>query len=206
MLVAAIIIVALVLILLIPVSVAADYDENGFRLSARVLFANFRILAKREDAQVELETKNKNKKSKGKKSKKKKSKLSFSIGEWIEIAKKGIKILGRFRNSIRFDRLKLIFVSATDDPCSTAIRYNAVNAAIHTLVPLVERTFKVKKREIDVLTDYDSDESRLEFGLTLSSRIAQIIYVALSAVFSYAVIYVKKRIRLKRERKANRGQ
>ncbi len=206
MLIAAIIIVALVLILLIPVCVAADYDDKGFRLSARILFAKFRIFAKSKNNQIELETKNKNKKQKAKKSKKKKLKLSFSIGEWIEIAKKGIKILGRFKKSIRFDRLRLIYVFATDDPCSTALRYNAANAAINTLIPIVERTFKVNNREIDVSTDYDSDESRFEFGLTLSSRIGQIIYIALSAAISYAVIYVKKRIRLKRERKANRGQ
>lgn len=202
MLTAIIIIVAIVLFLLIPVGVAADYDEEGFRLSARVLVKSFSILPRKNaKPKDDLEAKNKKKKPKFKK-----FRLNFSIEEWFEVAKIAVKALGRFRKSICFDRIKLIYVSANPDPSVAAVRYNAVTAALNSVSPMFDKAFKVKDREIDVSTDYDAEISSGEFGATLSVRIGQILYIILLAVFAFGVVFIRSRINNRRERKSQRGK
>ena len=202
MLTVAIIIVAVILVLLIPVGVAADYDAEGFRLSARISVADFLIFPrKKKKPKDDLEAKNKKKKSKIRK-----FKLNFSIEEWFEVAKIAVKALGRFRKSICFDRIKLIYVSANPDPSIAAVRYNAVNAALNSVTPLFEKAFKVRNREVNISTDYDAETSSGEFGATLSVRVGQILYIILLAAFAFGVVFFKSRINKRRERKASRGK
>lgn len=201
MLTVAIIIVAVILVLLIPVGVAADYDAEGFRLSARISVADFLIFPRKKKPKDDLETKNKKKKSKIRK-----FKLNFSVEEWFEVAKIAVKALGRFRKSICFDRIKLIYVSANPDPSIAAVRYNAVNAALNSVTPLFEKAFKVRNREVNISTDYDAETSSGEFGATLSVRVGQILYIILLAAFAFGVVFFKSRINKRRERKASRGK
>lgn len=185
-----IVLAVIILIMLIPVGVIADYDSEGFKLLLKISF---------------FEIKPDFSKKKPKKEKKKEFKLDFGLNEWVETAKIALQALGRLGKRICINRIKLLFVSSADDPFDAAMHYNTASAALHTLLPLIESRLNVKKKEIRLSTDYDSEKSIIEFGLTVSIRIGQVLLIALVAVFAFLKVFIRNKHNRKNERKALHG-
>lgn len=187
-----IVLAVIILIMLIPVGVVADYGNEGLKLSFKAGF-------------IRISPDFSKKKPKNDSKPKKKSKLDFSLDEWVQTVKLALKTVGRLGRKIVFERIRILFVSSAPDPYDTAMRYNAVSAALHTLVPLFEQKFTVRSRNIELFTDFDSEKSILEFGFTMTLRIGQILLLAFSAGASFLKIYLNRKRNLKYERMASHG-
>lgn len=185
-----IVLAVIILIMLIPVGVIADYDSEGFKLLLKVSF---------------FEIKPDFSKKKPKKEKKKEFKLDFGLNEWVETAKIALQALGRLGKRICINRIKLLFVCSADDPFDAAMHYNTASAVLHTLLPLIENKFTVKKKQINLSTDYDSEKSIFEFGITMSIRIGHFILIALMAAFAFLKVFIRNKHNRKNERKALHG-
>lgn len=109
------IILAIALVLtvlnLLPVGVDAAYADEAFSLAARIGPFWLRLLPKPPDAKPK-----KKKPQKPKKEKPKKKSASPDIRTILVLAKLGLQALNRFRQRLRVQLLRLVFVSGAPDP------------------------------------------------------------------------------------------
>ena len=204
-----IIIAVLVLIMLIPVGVDAEYVSNEFKLSAKVCGIHIQLVPKK------LSEKHKPKEKKEKKPKKAKTeagdssaeepkpkkKLSFNFNELLALAKAALKAVGNFGRKLKVDRFLLHYTAAGSDPYNTAQNFGYVNAALSSLAPICARRYRVRDCDVWTRVDFMAEKMSIDAALALSIRIGQVLSVAFALLFKAAHIFIKNKLRLRRERK-----
>lgn len=200
----------LLIVLFVPVGAHARYVEGAFFLAAKVNGFEFKLFPK--------EAKGEEKPKKEKKPKpeneqpanegtagKEKKKLPFNFEEILELLKKALKSLGKF-GKLTVHKFMLHYVAAGSDPYSTAMTFSYVNAALSALAPVCAQSFKVKN-DVDVWTnvDFTREKMLIEAELSITLRIVQLLRVAIVFAFGALGILIKNRLRLRREKKANKN-
>ncbi|MEF2647253.1 MAG: DUF2953 domain-containing protein [Oscillospiraceae bacterium] len=188
------IILAIALVLtvlnLLPVGVDAAYTDETFSLVARVGPLRLRLLPKPPDA------KPKKKPPKPKKEKPKKKSASPDIRTILALAKLGLQVLNRFRQRLRVQLLRLVFVSGAPDPYDTALAFGYVNAALGALTPLAERALRIDERDIQTGVDFQAERPRIDARIVCTIRIGQIVVIALA----FGVGFLKQKMHSKQAR------
>ena len=169
--------VALVLTVLnlLPVGVDAAYADDVFSLAARIGPFRLRLLPKPPDQKPK-----KKKPPKPKKEKPKKRSAPPDIRTILALAKLGLQALDRFRQRLRVQLLRLVFVSGASDPYDTALAFGYVNAALGALTPLAERALRIDAR------------------IVCTIRIGQIVIIALA----FGAGFLKQKMHAKQARAA----
>lgn len=188
------IILAIALVLtvlnLLPVGVDAAYADETFSLAARIGPFRLRLLPKPPDA------KPKKKPQKPKKEKPKKKSASPDIRTILVLAKLGLQALNRFRQRLRVQLLRLVFVSGAPDPYDTALAFGYVNAALGALTPLAERALRIDERDIQTGVDFQAGQPRIDARIVCTIRIGQIVVIALA----FGVGFLKQKMHSKQAR------
>ena len=156
-----IILSALALLLIIKISLCASYGEKGLSVYSEILWIKIKLLPKRKKAE------------------KKKKKSGLSSKKRLDIVKVILKTLGKVKHIIVFDKVRIRYIAADEDPFNTVREYNAFNSVIGSAIPYFESFFSVKEKEIDIDTDMCANKSELEFEIKLSIRVFQILYLGL---------------------------
>ena len=138
------------------------------------------------------------KQPKPKKEKPKKQSAPPDIRTLLALAKLGLQALDRFRQRLRVQLLRLVFVSGAPDPYDTALAFGCVNAALGALTPLVERTLCIDERDIQTGVDFQAEQPRIDARIVCTIRIGQIVAVALT----FGVGYLKQKLQAKKARAA----
>jgi len=174
MLALAIVLSVLVLLALLRFGVIIEYSGDGFNLWVKAGFLRFKLLDKEKK-----EKKKKPKKKKDKKDKKKSqtSLMPGSFSEFMNMLKAVKNTLGRLRRRLLIKRLTLHYTSAGDNPASTAIKYGAANAAFNTIVPFLERHFRIKRTDLMTSFDFISNEQRIYAKIIISIAVWEVFYV-----------------------------
>ena len=190
------IILAIALVLtvlnLLPVGVDAAYADETFSLAARIGPFRLRLLPKPPDA------KPKKKPQKPKKEKPKKKSAPPDIRTILVLAKLGLQALNRFRQRLRVQLLRLVFVSGAPDPYDTALAFGYVNAALGALTPLAERALRIDERDIQTGVDFQAGQPRIDARIVCTIRIGQIVAIALA----FGVGFLKQKMHSKQARAA----
>lgn len=118
------------------------------------------------------------------------------------LAKLALRALSAFRRKLKVELFRLVFIAGASDPYDTAMQYAYVNAALGRLRPMAERALQIKKRDVQVGTDFTADRPQVEARLTLTIRIGQI--VAIGVVFG--VGYLKFLLQKRKAAKAQQQQ
>lgn len=113
-----------------------------------------------------------------------------------------LKAVGSFRRKLRVELFRLVFIAGADDPYDTAMQYAYANAALGSLRPMAERALQIKKRDVQVGTDFTADKPQIEARLTCTIRVGQI--VAIGVVFGAG--YLKFALQKKKAAKAQQKQ
>lgn len=188
------IILAIALVLtvlnLLPVGVDAAYADETFSLAARIGPFRLRLLPKPPDA------KPKKKPQKPKKEKPKKKYAPPDIRTILVLAKLGLQALNRFRQRLRVQLLRLVFVSGAPDPYDTALAFGYVNAALGALTPLAERALRIDERDIQTGVDFQAGQPRIDARIVCTIRIGQIVVIALA----FGVGFLKQKMHSKQAR------
>ena len=188
------IILAIALVLtvlnLLPVGVDAAYADETFSLAARIGPFRLRLLPKPPDA------KPKKKPPKPKKEKPKKKSAPPDIRTILVLAKLGLQALNRFRQRLRVQLLRLVFVSGAPDPYDTALAFGYVNAALGALTPLAERALRIDERDIQTGVDFQAGQPRIDARIVCTIRIGQIVVIALA----FGVGFLKQKMHSKQAR------
>lgn len=185
-------IIALIVILCsVKVKITAEYGE-AFSLDVQWLFIKLHIFpqteeqkAKREAKKAKKEEKKKKKPEEEKKEEDKPSEPKKNIfkefyenqgfGATVELIQTAAAQLGGFMGSIYrafvIENLKLLLkVSSGDDAAQNAIKYGKVCSAVYPSMGFICSNMKVKKYEVNVVSDFISQENKAQFALSLSVR------------------------------------
>ena len=168
-----IIVAVLVLIALLRFGLIAEYNDEGFKLWAKIGFVKFELIKDSEE------------KRKKKKDKKKVSSVNIkpgSLSDFMIILKSIKNMLGRVKRRLLIRYLTLYYVSAGDDPANTALMFGASHAAFNTIMPVLERIFRIKRRDLRASYDFESKEQKIYVKAAVSLAVWEAFYI-ISALF-----------------------
>jgi len=194
MIVLAIIISSLVLIALLRFGVIVEYSEAGLALWAKAGFLRIKLL----DPDKEKKPKKKKKKKPKKKKSDSKALKPGSLKDFIGILKAVSNALKRLKRRLLIKQLTIHFTSANENPANTAIMFGAANAVFNTIIPLMMRNFRIKKRDLRATTDFCENEQKIYAKVIISIAVWEVFYM-IFALLPILVILFKSRPNKKEE-------
>lgn len=91
-----------------------------------------------------------------------KSRKGGSVLDFLPFAKLALELGGDFLfRLLTFDRIFVRVVMASGDKGALAVNYGKTWAALGNLLPLLDRRFRIKKRDIQVGCDFEASQSRI---------------------------------------------
>lgn len=86
------------------------------------------------------------------------------------------ELMSRFQEKLRVDIFRFQLICAMEDPADAALFYGHANAVMGAALPLLERWFIIKKKEIAITLDFEREKPQLaaqaQFSLTLGQIMA----------------------------------
>lgn len=192
----------LTLLNLLRVGVSAGYEAQALSVSARVGPLTIPVWPRQPAAEKKPKKEKPPKAPEEEAEAQPEQKKTPELDTVFALAKLALKAAGAFRRKLSVELFRLVFIAGADDPYNTAMQYAYVNAALGSLRPLAERALRIKKRDVQVGTDFTVDKPQIEARLTLTIRVGQI--VAIGAVFG--VGYLKFALQKKKAEKAQQKQ
>jgi hypothetical protein len=178
--------------LAIRLRVAAAYNEDGVRITARFgRITVFRYPGKQGAKPKEKKPKNKEPK-KPKKTENEETKKGGKLPPVRDLLSIIGDVLGKLKRKLRVDELTLWYCSASPDPFSTAIAFGGVSAGAGLLLAPLERTFRIRKRDIRTAVSFTDTEPTVILKLSLS--------LSVFAVFSIAACAGIRFLRMRRKK------
>ena len=167
----------LFLLAILPVGISARYNEDGPLV--HLLVGPFRILLfpgkkkeKSEKKEKKTKAKKANKTSDGKKKAKKKG---GSIQAFLPLVEKILDFLDAFRRKIRVNLLEMKLILADGDPADLAENYGKAWAILGNMMPLLERVFVIKKRDLEVECDFLAKDTLITARMDLTITVGRVL-------------------------------
>jgi len=159
-------------LILFPIRLYAWYDKGG-------AVAYVRIGPWRKDLYPTEDKPQKNitetKKAKSHTVKKSAEKKGGSWKEFSNILSILPDLLGDLAGKLLIRKLEMKLILAGDDPCDLALNYGRAWALLGGIIPNLERIFRIKKRDLSVGCDFESDTTtiyaRAELSLTVGRAV-----------------------------------
>lgn len=190
----------LVFIAILPVGVSALYNEDGPLVN--LLIGPVKILlfpGKKKDSKEKKEKPKKAKKSEKEtsSSKKKTKKKGGSIQDFLPLVDKVLDFLDAFRRKLRVDHLEMKLVLGGGDPCDMAVNYGKAWATLGNLMPLLNRAFVIKKRDLEVECDFLADKTvitaRLDLTITVGRVLSLLVVQGIPALREFLKLMKKRK-------------
>lgn len=200
--------VIIFLLAILPLGASVKYNADGplVRIIAGpVRFTVFPMKKKEKKEKKPKEKKKKEKKQKPPKEAKKgkakpkeeKKEKGGSILDFLPLVQVGLDLLNDFRWKLRLNRLELKLIMAADDPADLGMNYGKAWAAVGNLVPMLERSFVIKKKDIEVECDFTTSETliiaRLDITITLGRIIALVVVNGIRGLREFLKIMKKRK-------------
>ena len=185
----------LILLAILPLGVHVLYNAEGVRIG--LIIGPFKLTlipAKHKKKKKVKEEKPKTEEKPIEENKKaaEKEKTGGSFLDFLPLVKTGIEFLGAFRRKLRIKRLELKLTMASSDPCDLAVNYGKAWAALGNLMPLLDRAFVIKKRDLEVQCDFTASETvvyaRADITITLGRLLAVVVKYAIRLLRQYLKI------------------
>ena len=165
------------LVLLLRVGVVAEYGGDGFEVRARVGVFLLRVYPGKE--QTEAEKQRKAAKKDIKKAKKKlKEKKPGGLKGFIDMLPAVKKALSRLRRKLLIRRLTVHYTAAGADPAGVAMAFGASNAVFSLIIPFLDSSFRIKRRDIRTTADFESGQQSIYVCAAFSLAVWEVLYIA----------------------------
>lgn len=184
----------------LPLGATARYNSEGFFL--KIIAGPLRIPILPKNKKEEKKEKPKKEKKKAaagpaKKQEPQKKEKGGPITDFLPIVKTVLDLLNAFRKKLRIDHLQLKLIMAADDPCDLAVNYGKANAALGNLMPLLERCFVIKKRDLEVECDFEASQTviiaRVDLTITLGRLLGILVWYGVRALKQFLTIQNKRK-------------
>lgn len=194
---------ALFLLAIFPLGVLVRYHDKGFFVDVTAGPLRFRVFPRKkdkaEDDEEELESaigylkKAKDKLPKKTPTEEKPKEKGGKLRKFMPYARTVLDFFGELRWKLRVKRLELKVIMAGDDPCDLAVNYGRAWAAVGALFPVLERTFVIKRRNVEVECDFTADETRIIGRLDITITLGRLIVLAVRYGIRALRVYLKIR-------------
>lgn len=154
----------LTLLALMPIGVNVLYAQKGLFLTLAlgpVRIQAFPRKGKRKDGHSDSEKARKEKSS---------DKKGGSLRDFLPLVETGLSFLKGFFRPFQIKKMDVDLVLAGSDPCDLAVNYGKTWAAVGNLIPLLDKLFVIKKRNVNVACDFEEEKSRIY--VSVKARIA----------------------------------
>ncbi len=94
----------------------------------------------------------------------------------------GLSAMGQFRRVLRVDRFLLDCAIATGDAAKTAMAYGAAAAGAGMFLPLLEENLWVRKKDIQVICDFEGTESQIFLEVQVSALVFQLLIIGIKVL------------------------
>lgn len=112
--------------------------------------------------------------------------------DFLPLVKTGLELLGDLRRKLRVDLCMFRVTLAGGDPSDLAVNYGRVCAVVANLIPLLDRAFVIKQRDIHVYCDFAGEgtsvAARLDLTLTLGRLLSLGVRYGLRALLQFLSI------------------
>jgi hypothetical protein len=173
---------------ILPLGFSAVYNMDGPRL--RLIIGPFRLLVyprKKKVRKPQKEAKSAQKPAA--KKPKETGEKGGSIKDFMPLLRIVLDFVGSFRRKLRINVLQMKLILAGGDPCDLAVNYGRAWTALGNLMPLLERSFVIRKRDVEVECDFTSSETcvfaRVDLTITLGRVLSISLYHGFRAVREY---------------------
>lgn len=129
--------------------------------------------------------------------KKEKKAKGGSWRDFIPLVKTALAFLGDFRRKLRINHLYCRLILAGDDPCDLAVHYGEGWAALGNLLAVLEKTFVIQKRDVELECDFQADETTITFRADVTIRLGRLLWLLLR----YGLRALKQYLTLRKTRK-----
>lgn len=158
-------------IAVLPIGISAIYNTVG--ANVQVLIGPVRLTVyprkKKKSDKKEKPASQKKESTQGKQS------SGGSIKDFAPLAHRLVDFLRTAKGKLRVKKLDLKLTLGGDDPYDLAVNYGRAWAAVGNLIPLLERHFVIKKRDVEVQCDFTSDETRIYARLELTITVGRLL-------------------------------
>ena len=176
----AILAAVIVLLLMLPVGVWVRYDADGAAVWAVVGPVRKKVYPRPAKALKKAKKKEKKEEEGAGPPEKKAWKLpGGSFSNFLKLVRIGVALIGALLRRVVLRRLELEVRVGGEDPARTAIQYGQAQALLASLRPLVERAFRVKKQQMQVLCDFESSQTVVLLDMQISLRVFDLLALAL---------------------------
>jgi hypothetical protein len=192
----------LVILAWLPLGATVRYNDQGVALKVIAGPVRIPILPKKkaqEKKKPKKEEKPKKKQPVAKKTEapKPQDEKGGPVTDFLPLVQTALDLLNAFRKKLRINHLYLKLIMASDDPCDLAVNYGKANAAMGNLLPLLERCFVIKKRDIEIECDFESDKTviiaRADLTITLGRLLGILIWYGVKALKQFLSIQNKRK-------------
>ena len=192
----------LVILAWLPLGATVRYNDQGVALKVIAGPVRIPILPKKkaqekEKPKKEEKTKKKQPVAKKTEAPKPQEEKGGPVTDFLPLVQTALDLLNAFRKKLRINHLYLKLIMASDDPCDLAVNYGKANAAMGNLLPLLERCFVIKKRDIEIECDFESAKTviiaRADLTITLGRLLGILIFYGVKALKQFLSIQNKRK-------------
>lgn len=183
---------AVACLLMLPVGVLLYYDLNGGRAVLAIGPIRYNLYPKSQKKKTKASTNQKFEETKtGTKSD------GGSITDFLPLLRILMDLLRDFRRKLCVSELDFRLVLANRDPSDLAVQYGQAWAVVGNLFPLLENTFTIRKRNVDIACDFCADKTRVTAKAHLNLSVADVLWLA----GKYGIQAIKKYFKIMNNRK-----
>lgn len=196
----------LFLLAILPLGASICYDEDGLVIKVIGGPVRFTVFPMRRKKKAKPKDKPKQEKTDAptaseaapaKPAAETKQKKGGSLLDFLPLVKIAVEFLGDFRRKLRLNHLELKLILAGGDPCDLAVNYGRAWAALGNLLPMLERFFEIKKRDLEIECDFVGEETliqaRLDISITLGRIISLAVVYGIRALITFLKIMKKRK-------------
>jgi len=120
-----------------------------------------------------------------------------SLTDFLPFVKLALDFLGDFRRKLRMPELYLRLILASEDPCDLAVNYGKTWTAVGNFLPLLDRWFVIKNKDVEVECDFTASETkviaRAEITITLGRLLSLVAVYACRGLKEFIVFRNKRK-------------
>ena len=165
----------------LPLGIKAKYDDGG--AAVWLILGPLRPLLYPTDKTEKKQKKKAAKEKAPQKEKKEKTaeeKKGGSFSDFFPLLDALMDFLGDLLcRKLRVKKLQAKVVLAGDDPCDLAVNYGRAWAALGNLVPVLERFFIIKKRDLQVECDFTAEKTLFSGHLEITIALGRLLHLGL---------------------------
>lgn len=173
-------IVAVAVLMMVPVGIRAAYNPSGAKVS--LIVGPVRVIlhpGKKKASNSKGQAKNNSRKDDFESQKSLTPEKKGSLKDSFPIVRLIVDFLADFRRKLRINNLGLKLILGSCDPADLAVNYGRAWTVLGNLMPLLERSFIIKKRNLEVECDFTSIETMVDARIDMTVTVGRILALLL---------------------------